>query len=122
MDTTVSAHVPSIDPQALYGLVGTPGAPLVVDVRKQAAFDADPRVVPGAIRRFHDAVEGWAPALDRGRPIVAYCVHGHQISQGVADQLRGLGFDARILAGGVESWNAGGAPPCAPGVFRASRA
>ncbi len=123
MDTTVSTHVPSIDSQALHGLVGMPSAPLVVDVRKQPAFDADPRLVPGAIRRLHDAVDGWAPGLDRGRPVVVYCVQGHQISQGVAEQLRGLGFDARILSGGVEAWRASGAPtvraggvPGIPGV------
>jgi len=123
MDTNASPYVPAIDPQALYSLVGTSRAPLVVDVRKSAAFEADPRMVPGAIRRLHDVTDRWAAALANDRPVVVYCVHGHEVSQGVAERLRGLGFDARILTGGVEAWKAHAAPtlhaggvPGVPGI------
>jgi rhodanese-related sulfurtransferase len=107
MDT---ATVPRIDPQALYGLVGTFRAPLVIDVRGRAAYDADPRQVPGAIRRSHEDVDDWARALERDCPIVAYSSHGEEVGLRVAERLRGLGFDARILAGGIEGWQALGAP------------
>ncbi len=110
MDTTASTSVPTIDPQALLDLGGTPRTPTIIDDRKAAAFDADRRLVPGAIRRSHDAVDRWALALERDRPVVAYCVHGHEVSRNVADQLRGLGFDACLLAGGAEAWKASGAP------------
>lgn len=105
MDTVASISVSSLHP-----LVGTPSAPLVIDVRKPPAFDADPEMIAGALRRPHDAVDEWARTLPRDRPLVAYCVHGHEISQGVAQALRERGRDARFLEGGFEAWKAAGAP------------
>lgn len=105
MDTVTSISV-----SALRSLLGTPAAPLVLDVRKPPAFNADPLMIAGAVRRAHDAVDEWAGALARGRPVVAYCVHGHEVSQGVAKALRSRGIDARYLEGGAEAWHADGAP------------
>jgi len=105
MDTVVSIAVPS-----LRSLLGTPRAPLVVDVRKPPAFDADPLVIASAIRRGHDTVADWAAALPVGREVVAYCVHGHEVSQGVARALAGRGVRARYLEGGIEGWKTAGAP------------
>jgi rhodanese-related sulfurtransferase len=113
MDTATSS-LPEIDPQALYALIGTFRAPLVIDVRKHAAYHADPRRIVGAIRRRPDEVGRWALALERNRPIIAYCAHGREVSQSVAQQLRGLGFDAQILAGGIEGWTSLGAPTLKP--------
>jgi rhodanese-related sulfurtransferase len=72
MDTVASIPVP-----ALRSLLGTSHAPLVVDVRRPPAFDADPLMIAAALRRPHDAVDGWAATLPRGRNVVVYCVHGH---------------------------------------------
>ena len=105
MDTVVSIAVPS-----LRSLLGTPRAPLVVDVRKPPAFDADPLVIASAIRRGHDTVAHWAATLPAGREVVAYCVHGHEVSQGVARALAGRGVRARYLEGGIEGWKTAGAP------------
>lgn len=105
MDTVASISVSS-----LRSLLGTPDAPLVVDVRKPPAFDADPLVIAAAIRRGHDTVAHWAAALPAGREVVVYCVHGHEVSQGAARALAGCGVNARYLEGGIEGWKAAGAP------------
>jgi len=101
---------PFVSPDALRELSGTFRAPLIVDVRKPGAFASDPRMIVGAIRRAHDAVESWSPDLSAGQPIVAYCVHGHEVSQGVVRNLRARGIDARFLAGGIAAWQAARAP------------
>ncbi|MCG6876565.1 MAG: chromate resistance protein [Betaproteobacteria bacterium] len=106
MDTVL----PFVTASALRDLSGTFRAPLIVDVRKPAAFASDPRVIVGAIRRAHDAVASWAPDLPAGQPIVAYCVLGHEVSQGVVRDLRARGVDARFLEGGVAAWHAAGEP------------
>jgi rhodanese-related sulfurtransferase len=105
MDTVASIPVP-----ALRSLLGTSHAPLVVDVRRPPAFDADPLMIAAALRRPHDAVDGWAATLPRGRNVVVYCVHGHEVSQGAAQALAARGVPARYLAGGIEDWKAAGAP------------
>jgi rhodanese-related sulfurtransferase len=105
MDTVASIAV-----STLRSLVGTPHAPLVIDVRKPPAFDADPLVIASAIRRPDDAVAEWAAALTPGREVIVYCVHGHEVSQGAARALAARGVRARYLQGGIEDWRANGAP------------
>jgi thiosulfate sulfurtransferase len=82
----------------------------VLDVRRRPAFEAEPRLIPGAARKEPGEVAIWADALNRNRPVVVYCVHGHEVSQGVAEHLRAHGFDAAWLEGGIEAWNASGGP------------
>jgi len=98
----MNAH--STSPSALYALLGTNAAPVIVDVRRDPAFEADDAVVAGAIRRSPDDVASWAASLPPGRPVVAYCVHGHEVSQGVAQALRSAGIPATFLEGGIEHW------------------
>jgi rhodanese-related sulfurtransferase len=82
--------------------------PALIDVRRQPAFDADPVVIPGAIRRAPEAVAEWARDLEPWRAVVVYCVHGHEVSQHAAAFLRQAGFAAHALAGGSEAWRGGG--------------
>jgi rhodanese-related sulfurtransferase len=82
--------------------------PTLVDVRRQPAFDQDPNVISGALRRLPDAIDTWAAALEPWRPVVVYCVRGHEVSQNAATALRSRGFDARYLEGGLERWRAEG--------------
>ena len=84
--------------------------PTLVDVRRQTAFDDDPRLIAGAIRRLPEALESWAPALEPWRPVVVHCVRGHEVSQNAASALHARGLDARYLAGGIEQWKADGLP------------
>jgi thiosulfate sulfurtransferase len=88
-------------------LAGGVGVTLV-DVRRAPARESDPRQIPGAVWRDPDQVAAWADELPRDRPIVAYCVHGHEVSAGVVDRLRELGFEAARLENGFEGWKAAG--------------
>jgi rhodanese-related sulfurtransferase len=65
----------SISVDQLARLIGTPKAPLLLDVRAQADFDADPNLIPASRHVSLDDIEGLAPAL-HGRPVVAICLHG----------------------------------------------
>jgi rhodanese-related sulfurtransferase len=81
-----------------------PIRPLIVDVRREPAFAADPQIIPSAIRRAPESVLSWARGLDPARTIVVYCVHGHQVSQQVAATLAALGHDAQYLEDGLAGW------------------
>ena len=109
MDTTI----PSITVAELRAQLGTAAAPVIVDVRKPEAYDADPRTVAGALRRTHDRAAEWAADLPAGRPVAVCCVHGHLVSQGAAQALIKRGFTAYYLAGGIEDWKKAGAPTLA---------
>lgn len=81
--------------------------PLVIDVRKQPAFKAATDMIAGALRRDPETVTSWAKELPSASTVVAYCVHGHDVSQGVATALNGYGIKAHYLEGGIEEgWKA----------------
>jgi len=83
--------------------------PLLIDVRRVPAFRAAPDMASGALRRDPAALASWAKELPRASSVVAYCVHGHEVSQGAAKALRELGIAARYLEGGLEEgWKAAG--------------
>jgi rhodanese-related sulfurtransferase len=101
----------------LVRLVGTPEAPVVLDVRTPEDFAADPRLVPGALRRDWQALPAWAPDLAAGlagRAVTVLCHRGLKLSQGVAAWLRHAGARAEVLEGGFEGWAAAGAPLVRP--------
>ena len=75
----MDAKAPSVSPNDLYARLGTANAPLLIDVRRPQAFDADQVRIIGAARRLPDEVAKWRGALPASRPIVAYCVHGHAV-------------------------------------------
>ncbi len=83
-------------------IVGTPSAPTLIDVRVDEDFAADPRLLPGSIRRDYRTVGEWGPSL-RG-PAVVICQQGRKLSHGVAAHLRHLGIAAEVLEGGFEAW------------------
>ena len=94
----------AISPQDLYAAGGAPNAPLVIDVRLAAGFDADTRMIAGAIRRNPGQVDEWCSKLAGGRPVVVYCAHGREVSQNAALALRGAGVDASYLEHGITGW------------------
>ena len=53
----------SIAPEKLSHLIGTPACPVLVDVRTDEDFEADPHFISGAVRRSHADVAEWAPSL-----------------------------------------------------------
>lgn len=50
----------------------------------------------------------WKDAIPTTRPVVLYCAHGHELSQGLSAALRAMGIDARYLLGGIAAWRAAG--------------
>src|SRR5436190_2049424 len=68
----------AITPLELSQSLATFPPPTLIDVRRQPAFDDDPHVIPGALRRLPEAVDDWAGALEPWRPVVVYCVRGHE--------------------------------------------
>ena len=98
----------------LSALIGGRADIALLDVRRRPAFETEPRLLPGAIWRDPERVATWAAELDQQRPVVVYCMHGHEVSQGVVDRLREAGFDAAVLEGGIEAWQAAGGPVTAP--------
>jgi rhodanese-related sulfurtransferase len=113
MDTTnTSFFDPSTACTAseLAAQLGTPSAPQIIDVRKLPAYAASTHTLPGAL--WHDpfAVDDWSIHLAPGTSVVVYCVHGHEVSQGVVAALRTKGLQARYLQGGIEHWQTLGMP------------
>ncbi len=106
----MDATIPVLSPEALFAAsLGFPG-PQILDARRAAALAQATRSLPRALPRDPEAVGAWAGALERHRPVAVYCVHGHEVSQGVAAALVARGFDAAYLAGGIEGWEALGLP------------
>ena len=94
-----------ISPQELVSRVGQANAPLLLDVRPQARFDASLRMLIGALRCPLDQLPAFAVDLltsDLHREVVTYCVYGHLVSQEAAAVVRAVGLRARALAGGFE--------------------
>jgi rhodanese-related sulfurtransferase len=84
--------------------------PIVIDVRRPAAFRDSQGMISGALRRDPEQVHTWLRSLPRAAAVVVYCVHGHEVSQGAAAALSQAGIAARYLDGGIEAWKAAEAP------------
>jgi rhodanese-related sulfurtransferase len=84
-------------------LVGTPDAPVIIDVRIPDDHALDPRMLPASRRRSHASVATWA-AEHAGQSVVVVCRQGLKLSQGVAAWLRHAGASAESLEGGFEAW------------------
>ena len=94
----------STTPAALFARLGTAAAPVVVDVRRTAALAESDRLIVSAFHRPPEDVARWAYELPVGRPVVVYCVHGHEVGQNAAKALRAAGIDATYLEGGIAAW------------------
>lgn len=99
----------TISADKLARLIGTPRCPTLIDICTDEDFAADPRLVPGAVRRPWSAVSEWASSF-AGQPAVAICQKGLKLSQGVAAWLRHSGIQAEALDGGALGWARAGLP------------
>ncbi len=90
-------------------LIGTPAAPVLLDVRIDEDFAADPYLLPAAFRHPHTSVDALARRLQSSR-VVVYCQKGLKISEGVAAILRTCGVAAEVLKGGQFAWRDAGLP------------
>ncbi len=118
MDTAASSF--SVSPAELRTLLGRPGAPLVLDVRRPPRFAESDRLLAGARHCAPDDVARLA-ATEAPRDVVVYCVYGHEVGRQAAQTLRQAGWNARYLAGGIEGGEPGVDAPDDLARWRAER-
>jgi rhodanese-related sulfurtransferase len=101
MQSTISA-------ESLYATLGLPDAAAIVDLRSDADCAAQPRIIPGAVRRDARQIRDWLDTLpDTSLPIV-YATRSDGVGATVTDELRSFGYSARQLEGDLEAWMAAG--------------
>ncbi len=103
------SSITTIAIEKLVRLIGTPKCPAVVDVRTEEDFAADPRLIPGSVRRPYGSASEWAGDF-AGRAVVTVCQRGQKLSEGAAAWLRHEGVPSEALAGGFEGWKQAGLP------------
>ena len=102
---------PVITPAETHARLGNDSLYLFLDVRTQQEFDGPSGHVPGSILIPVQELEARAAELARykGRTIIAICRSGNR--SGMATRvLRGQGFEALNMTGGMNRWNAEGLP------------
>ncbi|MGE0715856.1 MAG: chromate resistance protein ChrB domain-containing protein [Alphaproteobacteria bacterium] len=116
-DNSPAPTPPALAPSALADYLAGRDAPIVVDVRRGPAYRNGADALPGALRRPPETAAAWGRDLPRDRPVVVYCVHGHEVGRDAAATLAGLGLASAFLEGGIEGWRAAGLPVAAkPGA------
>src|SRR5262249_16385907 len=98
----------SISVSELRAQLGLAGAPILLDVRREPAYDAAKLLIAGARRVAPETIDEWAAQQPRGSAIIVYCAHGEEVSQGAAATLTRAGLAASYLAGGIEAWRSEG--------------
>ena len=96
----------TISSAQLARLIGTPEAPLLLDVRLDEHAAADPARLPTA----QPCPAQEVARLASGRPVVVICARGAKLSEGAAALLRTHGTPAEVLEGGQAVWRAAGLP------------
>jgi rhodanese-related sulfurtransferase len=89
----------------LVRIVGTPNAPVVIDL----GLDTVQHTIPGVLRRALATMPDWAGGFV-GQSVIVVCEDGGANSQGAAAWLRQAGIDADYLAGGSRAWAKAGLP------------
>ena len=93
MDGTLS----TILADDLYARLGTATAPIVLDVRRSDAFNADDRVIVSAAHCDVTREQQWLDGLAAAKAVVVYCADGGAISQAAAAVLRTAGIPTTYL-------------------------
>jgi Fe-Mn family superoxide dismutase len=86
------------------------GEPLVLDVRRKRVYEKATSVLPGAQWRDPDRVADWCDTVPKDKPVVVYCIYGHEVGRSTALALCARGVNARFLEGGIEAWQQAGHP------------
>jgi rhodanese-related sulfurtransferase len=76
----------------------------LLDVRRKADYQANPKTIKGAVWCDPEKIDDWITQLPIGRRAVVYCVKGGSVSKSVTDRLRGEKFDVVFLEGGLKHW------------------
>jgi rhodanese-related sulfurtransferase len=98
-----------ISPDELKRLLDSKSVTLI-DVRREADYEAEPHLIPGAVWRNPEDVESWSRELPKGRPVVVYCVKGGSVSQSTTDTLARKQINACYVEGGLKAWKEASGP------------
>ena len=100
----------SITAAQLAAWQGSPQPLLLLDVRRTQARTSSGVQIAGA--QWHDPALwlDWKDDISARQPVVVYCLHGHEISQGLSATLQAMGVDACHLEGGIAAWQAQAMP------------
>ncbi|WP_170324848.1 chromate resistance protein ChrB domain-containing protein [Ruegeria arenilitoris] len=93
----------AITPKQLLRLIGTPQAPVLIDICLDPDFEADPFLIPGSVRHPAMDIDGIADRIGN-RTAVIICQKGKKLSQGVVSWVRSKGCEAEFLEGGMYGW------------------
>jgi rhodanese-related sulfurtransferase len=94
----------TITPQALKEQMSQDKDILVLDVRRNADYEADTQMIPGAVRHNPEQVDQWAEGIPKDKDVVVYCIRGGSVSNSVVDKLSAVNVNARYIEGGWEAW------------------
>lgn len=107
-----SAGFRRTDAHSLERALSGANPPLVIDIRRRAAFDERPERIPKAVPMVLDTGSLRLPDVARDRAVVAYCLcSGEASSSRVAQWLIREGYrDVSVLEGGLGAWCEAGYP------------
>jgi rhodanese-related sulfurtransferase len=94
----------TIPPQALKERIDKEKNLLVLDVRRNADYEADKEMIPGAVRHNPEQVDQWVQEIPKDKDVVVYCIRGGSVSNSVVDKLLSAGVSVRYMEGGWEAW------------------
>lgn len=104
----------AISVSALLSCSTAPNMPVLIDVRRQGAREASGQTLERATWRDPARWLEWKDEVAAlPGPVVFFCVHGREISQGLTAALCAMGKDARYLEGGFSQWHGDGLPVAA---------
>jgi rhodanese-related sulfurtransferase len=110
--------MPAISVDALSNDLKEPSQPVLIDVRRQGARQADGMTVENAVWRDPALWLNWKDEVAAmSGPVVFICAHGHEIGQGMTAALCAMGQDAKYLEGGFAEWRKAGLPVTAISNF-----
>ncbi|HXV26220.1 MAG TPA: thiosulfate sulfurtransferase GlpE [Alphaproteobacteria bacterium] len=101
-------HTQIITAEELAKLMGEGSALVLIDLRKDPDYAADPRLLPGAVKRSLSEIDVWGKTLPQDRPIVVYCDEGKWVGATAVERLRAQGREVRQMEGGFRAWRAAG--------------
>jgi len=98
----------TITPQELKERIDKEKNILVLDVRRNADYEADREMIPGALRRNPEEVEQWVQEIPKDKDVVVYCIRGGSVSNSVVDKLLAADINVSYIEGGWEAWKKAG--------------
>lgn len=104
----------TISVDALFSDLTQSPSPVLIDVRRQGARQAEGMTVENAVWRDPALWLDWKDEVAAmSGQLVFFCVHGHEVSQGLTAALCAMGKDAKYLQGGFSEWRKAGLPVAA---------